>query len=77
MTIGFTGLRATGLAHVGGDAVGFAKGNELLDVGAHGSGDADDDFEVGLDAGPVSGFLCELDVAIGVGDCAGFFVEAG
>ena len=38
-------------------------------------GEADDHLEVGADAGAVGGLLDQLQVAVGVGDGAGFFVE--
>ncbi len=73
VTVGLAGLRAAGLAHVGAGA--FAEGDEGVHVGAHLVGDADDHLEVGADAGAVSGFVDQLEVAVAVGDGAGLFVE--
>ena len=75
MAVGLAGLRAAGLAHVGAEA--FAEGDERFEVVAHLVGDADDHLEVGADAGAVGGLLDELEVAVAVGDGAGFFVEVG
>ena len=75
VAVGFAGLRASGLAHVGADA--FAEGNELCDVCAHPVGDADDHLEVGADAGAVAGFVDLLEVAVAVGHGAGLLVEVG
>ena len=76
VTIGFAGLRATGLAEVGLNA-SLPEGNQALDVGTHRCGEANDQLEVRANAGAVGGFLHELEVAEGVGDGAGFLVEIG
>ena len=44
---------------------------------AHLVGDADDHLEVGADAGAVAGFFDLLEVAVAVGDGAGFLVQVG
>ena len=44
---------------------------------AHLVGDADDHLEVGADAGAVGGLVDLLEVAVAVGDGAGFLVEVG
>ena len=73
VTVGLAGLRAAGLAHVGAEA--FAEGDECLHIRAHLVGDADDHLEVGADAGAVARLVDQLEVAVAVGDGAGFFVE--
>jgi hypothetical protein len=78
--IGFAGLRAAGLAEIGGGATRIsvlAKGDERADIDAHAAGETDEDFKVGFDAGAVGSLANDLNVAEGVGDGAGFFVEAG
>ena len=60
---------------IGADA--FAEGNELVRDRSKFVSQADDDFEVGADPGLVGSLLDELEVAVGVGDGAGFFVEVG
>ena len=74
--VGLAGLRAARLAEIAGGAA-FAERNERADVDAHSAGESNEDFEVGFDACAVCGFADNLDIAEGVGDGAGFFVEAG
>ena len=52
------------------------EGNQRLHVDAHGVGEADQDFEVRLDAGTVGGLARHLHITEGVGYGAGFLVEA-
>jgi hypothetical protein len=75
VAIGFAGLRAAGLAEVGAEA--FAEGDEGFDVVAHVAGETNDELEVGAGACLVGGFGDELEVAVAVGDGAGFLVEVG
>ncbi len=72
--VGLARLRAARLAKIASGAA-FAKGNKRADVDAHGAGEPNENFEVGFDACAVGGFANDLDVAEGVGDGAGFFVE--
>ena len=76
MAIRFARLRAARLAQIGGDAA-FAKGNQRLDVRAHGAGQANQNFKVRLDAGAISGLFDHLHIAESVGHGAGLLVEAG
>ena len=46
-----------------------------MHVCAHGVGKANDQLEVAANAGSVCRFLHQLQVAEGIGDCAGFLVE--
>ena len=64
------------MAKVGSDTA-FAEGDQRLDIDAHAAGEANENLEVGLDAGAVGGLLDELYIAEGVGDGAGFFVKTG
>ena len=76
VTIGFTGLCATGLAEIGLNA-SLPEGNQLLDVGTHRRSQANDQLEVRANSGAIGGFLHQLEIAKGVGDGAGFLVEIG
>ncbi len=75
MAVCLAGLSAARLSEIGCDAA-FAEGNKRLDVCAHGCGEANEDFEVGLDAGVICGLPDQLHIAEGVGDGAGLLVKA-
>ena len=57
VAVGFAGLRAAALAHVGAET--FAERNERLMSCADLVGEADDQFEVGADARFVGGLCYE------------------
>jgi hypothetical protein len=76
VAVGLAGLRAAGLAHVGAPRYfRRAKGDQLAHIRAHLVGDAHDHLEVGAHAGAVGGLLHLLQVAVAIGDRAGFFVK--
>ena len=74
MTVGFAGLHAARLSHVRAHA--FAEWDQSVHILSHGVGDADDQLQIGANAGAVCGFFDQLQIAVGIGDGAGFFVEA-
>ena len=75
VTVCFPRLRSAGLAEVRLDSA-FAEGHKFLNVRAHAAGEADEDFEVWFYARLVGCLADELEIAVGVGDGAGFLVEA-
>ena len=51
--------------------------NQLADIRAHRIRDAHNHFEIGLAAADFSGFLHQLQIAAGIGECSGFLVSIG
>src|SRR6185312_17499677 len=55
MAIGFARLGPATLSHIGTSS--FSERNKPANIAAHAVGDADDQFEIGADAGNIASFL--------------------
>ena len=54
-----------------------AKRHQVVNVRAHPLCYADYDFEFASDSGNVTGFLQQLNIATGIGECTGLFISRG